>query len=62
MYSNINLQCTFGYKTYLDEPFEVPLVCVGDAILGGKGGGCCLSIIGFQPAGDPLEGGDTQFL
>ena len=50
------------YKTYLDEPFEVPLVCVGDAILGGNGGGCCLSIIGFQPAGDPLEGGDTQFL
>ena len=54
------------YWNYLEElpPLEVPLEFGwGDEILGGKGGGCCcLSFKLFQPAGDPLEGGDTQFL
>ena len=54
------------YWNYLEElpPLEVPLEFGwGDEILGGNGGGCCcLSFKLFQPAGDPLEGGDTQFL
>ena len=41
-------------------PFEVPFELGGEEILGGKGGGCWCD--GFHPAGEALEGGDTQFL
>ena len=48
---------------YLDEPFEVPFE-LGEEILGGKGGGCCCCCWcdGFHPAGEALDGGETQFL
>ena len=49
-------------KKYLDEPFEVPFELGGEEILGGRGGGCCCWWEGFHPAGEALEGGDTQFL